>query len=319
MTGEGPVPALRLPSLRKVLVALLILVLVVAGVLYYATITSDPEITGIAPVGTDPFADGQLRPGPHDAAYSPDGLRVAVLTGGRLAMAEEGDVRPITPRGSNVVDFAWFPGSNALLVAEGPVPTGGLVILEPDGTERGTLPLDPPISFGNGEGMDVAPSGREAVVTAVTRPTLGEEQRYLAHVDLETGRVRPLTDPDDTAETAPVWLDADTIAFTSETDDGSRLEVIDAAGSGRRPVALRAETVQTVGALDGEWVVVGVDSALLAVRPDGRRRALGEIPAGAAAVSVDPAGRTAIVAQTVQSASGTAVQLSTIELHPPST
>lgn len=318
MTDQGPVSPLRLPSARKVLVALLVLAVVVGAVLFYATMTSEPEITGIAPVGTDPFADGRLRPGPHDAAYSPDGQRVAVLTGGRLGMAEEGDVRPITARGSNVVDFAWFPASNALLVAEGPVPTGGLVVLEPDGRERGTIPLDPSISFGDGHGMDVAPGGREAVVTAVSRPPLGEEQRYLAHVDLETGRVRALTEADERAERAPFWLDADTIAFTSEGPAGSRVEVIDANGAGRRPLPIRDTELRTVGTLDEEWIVAAGDSSLVAVRADGRRRSLGAIPGGTAAIAIHPSGQSAIVAETVESVSGTAVQLRVVSLHPPS-
>lgn len=289
--------------MKRWIVGGLIAAAVVAGVYLVVASTGPVPIRGLAPAAEPAFdARGRLEGG--RALYSPNGNQLAVLSPLGLSLAEEGKRRPVTARGSNVVDAAWFPAGTAFLVAEGPVPTGGLAVVETDGTVRGTVPLSPPVGFGSGYGMTVAPGGRQAVVTAVDRPALGPERRHLVVVDLETGSTQPLTPLDGPDESEPVYVDASTVAFTEGPDPGAqgdqnqtKVVVIDVATTQPRELVTGGRVVGVVGGGEGASVaaVRGREILALGRRPGGGDLPLGTVPENAALVALHPAGGEAVV------------------------
>lgn len=171
---------------------------------------------GLSPVAAPMFAeDGGLPAGPSRAVYSPTGTRLAVLNAGRVFVAVEGRLEPVTAEGGNVVDVAWFGNGTTLLVIEGPAATGQVAVVDIDGTVRGVIPLSEPVSPGSGHGMAVAPGGRSAVVTAVDRPPLAAEQRHLVTIDLETGRVSDRTAPGGEDEYGPVFTPEGDVVYST--------------------------------------------------------------------------------------------------------
>lgn len=252
----------------------------------------DAPVAGLRAVGRDPFGGGaQLDVAASRAVLDPAGGRLAVITGDGLAVAEAGRLRRVTAPGSRVVDAAWFPNGTTLLVAEGPVPTGGLAVVDVDGRVRGTVPLAPSLGFGAGYGMAVLPGGKRAVVTAVERPVLQPEQRHLALVDLETGATSALTDPGGPDESGPVPLDDGRIAFTERGagrgDAGATVRIVDPVAGGLDGAG--AGTV--VGASGGALVVrTGRELRLRPLGGDGAGagRLLVTIPEEATAVGADP-------------------------------
>src|SRR5688500_2758803 len=103
-------------------VAALVVTGLVIGVVWYLVAPgADQGDVASAGGSLTPFAgDGALQPGPVRGWYSTDGARLAVVNAGRIDIAIEGQLVPITPRSGNVVDAAWFGGGEALLVGEGP-------------------------------------------------------------------------------------------------------------------------------------------------------------------------------------------------------
>ena len=168
------------------------------------------------------------------------------------------------------------------------MPTGSLAVVEIDGTVRGSIPLDPSVGFGAGYGMDLAPGGRRAVVTAVERPALAAEQRHLVLVDLETGATRALTEPGATPqEHGPHVLDDGRVAYT-ETDDAGvdRPRLLDLESGGVAEVGPEGVVVGSTGS----FVIVQIGREVIAVPAPGavgERTVLGRIPAGTALTSVD--------------------------------
>jgi hypothetical protein len=261
-----------------------------------------PPVRGLDPAGADAFgADGvvagALR-GIHDGA----GTRLAVITADGLGVAEGGRIRAVTARGTRVVDAAWFANGSTLLVAEGPVPTGALAVVDLDGTVRGSIPLTPSVGFGDGHGMAIAPGRPVAVVTAAERPTLEAEQLHLVVVALETGETRPLTEAGGPDELGPVFTDAGHVAFTERAADGAvRARLIDLETGAVTDIA---EGTSVAGAA-GASVVVLRGRDLLRVDAPGRPPvALGRLPAGSGLTSVDAAGGEAVVVETVTGPAG---------------
>lgn len=283
---------------KRLAVGALVAAVVVAGGYAYVVRRDEARVRGLAPAGERPFGDGDTLDGARRAVYSPDGNRLAVLTPQGLGLAENGAVRPVTARGSRVVDVAWFRNGATLLVAEGPVPTGGVAVVDIDGTVRGTIPLEPDIGFGEGHGMSVAPGGRSAVVTAVERPALGPEQRWLALIDLETGATRALTEPGGPDERRPFHLDATRVAFTEEAPDGTgrRAMVVTFADGSTEEVAVGAAVV---GIVDDE-IVLEDDRGRLTLA--GRR--IGTVPPRTSLSTLHPDGIDAVLATTVDTPEG---------------
>lgn len=305
--------------MKRFAVGVVIAATVFAAVFLLVRRSDEPKVSGLSPAGPDPLAHGRVDVGPYRGVYSPDGGRLAVLSGEGLALAEAGKVRPITPRGSHVADVAWFPAGTAVLVAEGPVPTGELAVIGVDGKSQGTVTLHPSFGVGNGSGMTVSPDNRTAVVTAAERPTLGDRTlRWLVKVDLSTGTATDLTPHDDTDEFGPAFLDPDTVVYTTQ-----------ARG---RPPAVRSIDLRSgqildivsgataLGPLPDDRVAVLEGSEIVGVRRDGGGRAvrMGRVPSATEVVAVHPTGTLALVAGTVvDPANGQqATQLRAVRLHP---
>lgn len=288
--------------MRLVAAVAAVFVAVTALVFLVVRPRSEAPVSGLRAVGSQPFGDGDvLAAVAVRAVLDPTGGRLAVITDDGLSVAEDGGLRRVTARGSHVVDAAWFANGTTLLVAEGPIPTGGLAVVDIDGRVRGTIPLSPSVGFGGGNGMAVLPGGKRAVVTAVERPALQPEQRYLALVDLETGATSSLTEPGGPDESGPVPLDDGRIAFTERGasgagggDAGATVRIVDPVAGGLDGAG--AGTV--VGAADRAVVVrTGRELRLRPLGADGAGagRLLVTIPDGATAVGADPGAGEAVV------------------------
>lgn len=312
--GEGSVHPVSEPDpppsrdrAPLVLAIAAIAVLLAAGVAVWVLRSDEPQITGLGPATPAPFpASGALGSGPHRAWYSADGARLAVLSDGAIGTVHEGTVRLITSRGGNVVDAAWFAAGTALLVAEGPTPTGGLAVVETSGKVRGTIALDPVVAVGSGLGMTIAPGGKRAVITAVERSQFGEQTTRLVSVDLTTGRTSDLA-PQGAPARGPHFVDASTVAFTRVGSTGTEA-VVRNLGTGSEVVLGPGAVVGVVGA--GESIAVQSPDGIVSYRPrGGGRRVLAASPGGSV-VAVHPSGAVAVVATLV----GDAVQLREISL-----
>lgn len=284
----------------KRLVPVLVIVALLGVISAVVFVVMRPDTTGVrglAPVGARPFGDDdEIDADARSAILSEDGNHLAVVGDDGLGIAENGRIRPVTRPGTRVVDAAWFGNGATLLVAEGPIPTGALAVVDTDGTVRGSVPLSPSVGFGSGHGMAVAPGGRRAVVTAVERPPFGGEELHLVLVDLETGATSALTDPGPgPQERGPWFLDADTVAFTEATEGGRPLA---------RTIDVGSRLVVDVGA-DGTVVGVGRSSVIVQHEREivavpipgagGKRVVLGGVPDGTSLTSVDALGGVAIV------------------------
>lgn len=290
---DGPERPPRGP-VAPALIGAMVLALIVAGVVAVLVLrTSDADPTGLAPVTPSPFAAGDVvEPGPARAWFSADGTKLAVISAGAAGLSMDGTVRLLTDRGGNVVDLAWFSAGTALLVAEGPTPTGGLVVLQTNGEVRGTIPLEPPITFGTGHGMSVAPGGRRAVVTAVERDPFGVESTHLVEVDLTTGETRRI-DTGEASARHPHHVDGERIAFTRTTDDGPVAVVARLDGTGAVELG-RGEVRGVIGA--GDHVAIQDGGRLLAVPPEGGEAATVGRDIAGRVVAVHPSGASAVVA-----------------------
>jgi hypothetical protein len=256
----------------------------------------------VLPDAADAFgADGVLGRTVLRAAFSPSGRLLLVQTPAGIGVATgdddtpDGDVQFLTPPGSRAVGAAWFPSETAVLVVEGPVPTGQLAVVELDGRVRGVIPLEESFSAGSGRGMAVAPDGRRAVVTAEVRDVIGGARHFhLVLVDLETGAVVDVTGADGPDETDPVFVGPDEIAYTETDHPGgaSRAVVRELAAAATRPLSPDDVDARAVGVVrsavayvaDGVvWRVdrggpqrlATVDGDVLAVHPDGTLVVLG--------------------------------------------
>ncbi len=289
---------------RRLAVGVLIAVAVMAVVyLGVASRADEPGVVGLAPAGDRPFGEGEVLSGARRGLLNGDGTRLAVLTEEGLGLAQRGKIVPITEQGSHVVDAAWFGNGATLLVAEGPVPTGGLAVVDSNGKVRGSIPLAPSVGFGTGHGMTVAPGGRQAVVTAVERPALEAEQHFLVAVDLETGATRPLTDVGGPDESGPLYLDKTHVAYTEHSADGTTaVAIIDLDDADSAPRQVSEPGLTLVGAVNGEALVQDEQGRIVVARQPGRT--LAKVPEGAAVTSIDGLGSSAVVSEVVDTPTG---------------
>ncbi len=279
--------------MKRVLGAFVVFAAIIVLTLVFVTRRQPVRVGGLGAAGDRPFGDGDVIAAAGRAVFDFDGRRLAVVTGNGLGVAANGIISPVTSPGTNVVDAAWFPNGSTLLVAEGPVPTGMVAVVEADGRVRGSIRLEPSIGFGDGYGMVVAAGGRRAVVTAVERRAFAPPVRHLVSVDLGTGATRSLTDAGGPDEEGPFLPAGDRLAFTSVEGDGLARAVVadldgavtDVLGPGR-----------VVGVAGSSVIVVGPDDIVR--RFDAGRGApveLGSIPHGSLLTSVDAVGGVAVV------------------------
>jgi hypothetical protein len=160
---------------------------------------------------------------------SPDGSRLAVAEAGQVAIVGINDGKIVMRAGRNVVDVAWMPGEpSRVLVVEGPIPTGLITTLDMTGAVDGVQRLNPPISFGDGNGLAADSRGTQAAVIATTRDAIGGKLHTdLAIVQLQTGAVRIYATPDRN-EARPLFVDDDYVAVASQGDTGpARLDFVE--------------------------------------------------------------------------------------------
>lgn len=236
-----------------------LIAMIVFGAVGAVVLSGRENGVGVRQASTIFDDDGRISSAAYgaSAAYSPTtGTKLAVRTDRGVALVEDGELRYVV-NSTTIAAFAWFPGESALLVVEGPTPTGGVVVVQTDGRVRGTLPLKR--TFEVGPGMAVLPDGKRAILVELRRNALGvSEGTRLVEVDLTTGEVKD-------------------------------------AGEGSAPVSLDDGTVvgDAVGVVDGRWVV---RSGLVAEQ-DGRRHVLGRTRSGEAVMAIHPAGTEAVVVE----------------------
>lgn len=304
----APGPQVTNPYRRFVpyLVGIAVLALVGAWLLVARSEQPSP-VAGTAAVGDRPFGDGGvLPPGADEAVFSPDGTRLAVIDEGRVRLAVNGELVDVTDPGGRVVDVAWMPGSNGLLVAEGPSSTGILPVVAPDGRSLGVVRPAPPLQPGGGFGMSVDPDGRRAVVVSVERPALEDEGRYLAAVDLETGATRRLTKTTANPRT-PRHVSSGRVALSVDGRNGPEVVVLDVASG----VAAKVADGELVGVAGGRPVVVDPDGRTVRLLRAGDvgDEVLARLDGGVRPVAVHPTGRALVVLERIEAGADTTVRL----------
>ena len=301
-------------STRVLVAAAAVLGLLVVGSVAVLVLSPnpEPEISGpLTQTGSSAFADGAIEAGPHDAAYSRNGALLALLSDRGLSLADKGRqrfvARNIGSDASRIVDFSWMPGSESIMVLEGPNEAKKLSVVNLEGEPVAAVALQPPFSAGDGYGLAVDNSNRRAVVVTVTRDTLGGARHFdLAVVDLQSGAVTPLTATPDVEESRPTFLDDGHVLYTREVAGGIEAAVINLASRESRRVSPEGTRAIAVGAVrEGSVAVyqqlgdrsagqlVGVpvssDGAL------GPSASMGEVEAGATVLAVHPSGAEAVV------------------------
>lgn len=264
---------------------------VVIGAVGFAAISdrgSDATPSLSPPSGPAFDEDKALPVGPSEGSFSPDGRRVAVLDNASVALASRGKLRRVTAS-NRIVDFAWMPNSDSVLVAEGPIPTGQVSVVTLDGKVKGTARLNPSIGFGTGYGMSVDATGTSAAVIAVDRdPIGGRERTDLAIINLTTGAVKRFATPEQD-EQGPVFVDDDTIALSA---NGNAV-IVDVATGTRRSMPNQSGVARVLGATDAGHVVLAesgvVGEQVVSVALDGSaRKSLATLGVGERAVASDP-------------------------------
>lgn len=276
------------------LVAAAVLVLVILGAAYVVLFAPDPSprAGGLAPAGPT-FTDtkGLIQAGPYDAAFSPNGARLAVLSSSGLYLSDEGKLEPIIETGgqaaSGIVDFAWFPGSKRILVAEGPSPTSRLNVIDLEGEVVAAATLSQPVTFAEGYGLTVDSTNTRAVAVHVTRDAVGGLRHLdLAVIDLTSGKVEIRETPD-LDERDPTFVDDGSVLVTIDEGGEPGAFVLDLATGNRTPVGSGARVAAGV-LTDSETPVVQT----LAERPEVRAgdHVLGTLSEGANLVALHPTG-----------------------------
>ena len=258
------------------------------------------KVAGLAPVRPELFdRTGRVQPGAYGAGYSPDGTKLAVKSGEGIGVVSSGGrAQLVTPPGSHAVEYAWMPSGTALLIAEGPAPTGQFDVVRLDGTDLGRVPLSPVVSVGSGYGMAVAPDGRQAVAITEDLAALGGPERLsLERIDLATGATAPVGAR---AVRSPAYIDASHVLVTALSTKGDRAEVVTIATGARRVVSVAGEASDALGVVKrgATWLVYATNRAVWAVPGiGGQRRRLARVPKDATVVAVDPFGTQAVLAE----------------------
>ena len=209
---------------------------------------------------------------------SPDGSRLAVVEAGAVTVVGVNDAKVVTRAGTNVVDAAWMPDGDRVLVVEGPIPTGQMTVIDMEGTVSGIAQLSPSVSFGSGLGLAVDPRGTQAAVITVTREPIGGRQHSdLAVVGLQSGKVTVYPTPG-RDETQPMFVDDELVALSSAGETGgARLDLVEipsgrvqagpALDSGPFARTFRDEVVIGRRGAGGGDELVAVDTQTLDSRP----------------------------------------------------
>ncbi|MDP1792853.1 MAG: hypothetical protein Q8K63_01845 [Acidimicrobiales bacterium] len=279
--------------LRNGLLGLLALVLLVAGVI--RLISTNGPVAPTAPSGLEEL----VVPSAGVIRWSPDATRLALLVAGEMLIVRVADGAEVARRGSTVVDVAWMPDAERVILVEGPIPTGQAVAVQVDGRVAGTTTLRPSIAFGMGQGLAIDDKGRRAAAIAAQREAIGGATRHdLALVELQSGATRVIS-TEDREESNPVFADDVTVAYASRAPSGeTRLHVIDTS----------TDAVTNLGRIhDGPFgvlasgeVVVGHRAAqgayrLDAVSLDGESRVLGVLRDTQRPVAIDRFGTRVLV------------------------
>jgi hypothetical protein len=141
----------------------------------------------------------------------------------RLALVE-GDTSKPLEMVKDLVDYAWMPDSETLLVATGkPMGLSTFRVIDLSGREiRSVVPTLEIVLAQTG--MSVSPGGRFAVVSALATDDLNEQDLY--RVNLMSGKTTRLTTSVDIIETFPTVRDSRDIVFTATTTDRTRSVVV---------------------------------------------------------------------------------------------
>lgn len=285
-------------------VALVAFVIVaILAVAYGVVVTRPGPSPRVPPVAAGAFGPGGvIRTASTKAAYSPDGASIAVLTADGVGIATKGRVEAFTRPGAQIVDFAWMPDSRRLLVMEGPVGTGFVVVVDLQGEVVAAEELSPPFAVGSGFGIDVDPSARRAVTVAVTRDPLGQrDRRDVVVTDLQTGVTRTLVD-EEAIESRPAFLAGDEVVVTERRGRDSVVAAVNLASGGRRLLSPPGERAAVVNVISrGETVTYttrgrgGRLSLWRVPAAGGTRTLLDRFEPGQTVVAVDASGRRALV------------------------
>jgi Tol biopolymer transport system component len=221
----------------------------------------DGGLCGIALDGSPP--ERLVAPRPmRDAAWSPDGRRVAYLR----AVADEVHVFVAAADGSperNVTrglgflnaDPAWSPDARQIaLTAWNAQAQSRIVLADSDGSRRRVLTL--PVN-GNPAQPAWAPDGRQLAVVVSSHPPLARDL-YLVDVDGRSSRLLA------TAASEPTWSpDGSRIAYVA----AGALTVVTVNGDGHRTLVQGATS--PAWSPDGRLIAFVRGDDLLVVRPDG--------------------------------------------------
>lgn len=216
---------------------------------------------------------------------SPDSTRVALVENGAVTVVRTRDGARVMSAGKNVVDAAWMPDGQRVLVVEGPIPTGEIDAIGMNGKVQGVAKVQPAIQFGNGYGLAVDSAGRQAAAIAVTRdPIGGATHTDLAVIDLQSGATRVFKTTID--ERNPIFADDDRVAalgddalFVRSLVDG-RVAKVDRGFAGG-PFVAGPDDAVALDAGTAVHTVISFDTRA------GKRRALRTLPEGHVPVDVD--------------------------------
>ena len=270
--------------MRIVRAAVVLLAVLLLAAFAFAKLTSDS-----GPVASTPgFGQGLSNVAVSTSTkirLSPDSTKVALVESGVVTVVRSRDGARVMAAGKNIVDVAWMPDGNRVIVVEGPIPTGEIDAIDMTGKRAGVAKLKAPIGFGDGFGLAVDSRGTQAAAIAVTRdPIGGARHTDLAVVELQTGAVRIFESP--TEERNPTFVDDENVAylagsvlFQRELGDG-RLTKID-QGFADGPFVAGPDGELALWADDAAQGLVGIDTTAR------KRRALRVLPQGHIPVDVD--------------------------------
>jgi hypothetical protein len=296
--------------LKRFLVGLLGAVVLSVGLAWFLT-DRQTDPTAAFPVDAA-FDDGGALPfGPFGGRFSPDGRQLMVLSGDAVSLARKGELTQLNEEGDEVIDAAWLPGGNAVLAAFGPVGSDQMVVFDRAGKSLGNVTMKPAVAIAPNGGMAVDSTGRRAAVTAAERGGLpGQSPTTGIHlVDLATGAVTAASPPN-VAVRGPVWLSSKQLLVTTTQgiDPGrTRAAVLDLDTKALQPIGPDDAPSRGLAVLRSGVIVIEVrrgDTVTINALAADTMHSLGTLPAGWAAVDVDPTGSRALVLDTSQSALG---------------
>jgi hypothetical protein len=307
---------------RRLLVGLVIVVAISAIIAWFLARRGEGVVSAL-PAANGSFGSGGTIPfGPFDGRFSPDGSKLLVLSADSVSIATGGRLTQLNEDGDEVLDAAWMPGSNAILVAYGPVGSDRMLVLDLGGRSLGSIKLNPPVAIAADLGMAVAPNGRTAVVTTRTAGNgVGAVDKVgLARVDLGSGAVDAITPRSGDELSHPVWFgNTQLLVDVGRPGAVSRAAVLDLATSVARPIDAPSPNHGIAVLRDGTIVLAvrhGRTEIVNRLEPGGMS-ALGRTGTNTTALDVDGLGRLGLVVDETTALSG-AVRLRRVVFQPAS-